>query len=275
MPLARDPNTAARGLASGAVAVEFIAAVLLNLQPRARPATKDAAKGATPAKQGARSAAPPRDRPESSRSGSMAQSRRQLERVVERAPPAVRNSERWKTRVAPLLDRAKGWTDREKIDKLSRRIEYVMRRRQKIESNPRYRRLPDRHKDKLTWTTRGREIFGSGFKRVQQQALVEPAKLKVQSLPAPRRMNDVDKARQNAQEAIDRLRVQVRTKSKAFMGRGRGSQKVPDGVLDPWKTPRGPSKPRRKTKSDEIIDYMREAWEKHKPWQYKEISRDY
>lgn len=254
---ARDPSTPAKGMAAGAVAVETIALVLANLG-----ATGRLAKGTAQPKQGAGRGAPAAKKGAAAprgQAGSMAQSRQQLGEVVQRVPPVLRDSERWKTRVAPLLERAKKWTDQAKVDRLRKKIEWVSRRRRNVEKHPRASKLEEMRKEKLAWTVRGREIFPSRFGQSQAQKIVQPAKLKVQTLSAPREPDDIDKLRRRTNETIDRLRGQVHKKARAFMGRGRDSQPVPNGVLDPHKFPLSPSKPPRESRSWRYLRQAREA----------------
>jgi len=285
---AKSPKVPAAGVAAGAAALEYIAAVLLNLRAGDRSAKQGTpAKEKEPAERRAAPSLPERSRPpipgqaagesaeERAKRGvrdvrnyaqALEQSRKSLQQLVGRVPKAVRESENWKTRVAPLLDKVNGWTDPTKVLDLVDRLEKTLNRRQEYEKSPAYRRLNEHQREMLVWLTRGVDVLTGAAEKAHEQYVIDPAKKVIDKIPGKPGAGTLEQHRKDSAGLFEEIRKAPPSTVRKVTGasqRNQGLEPLHPG--DPFQTDdvfQQPSPPprTRETKSDQIIRSVKEWW---------------
>jgi hypothetical protein len=134
--------------------------------------------------------------------------RQELERVVNSVPPALRESPQWKQHIAPLLDRAKAWTDTSRIRALSAQIKAIVEVRRRIEESPTLRALPVHQQEALIWYRRTGEVFGDAVKHLNEVHFIDPALKVVKPVPVVGKpiVRGLEQHRKESAEFIERMK---------------------------------------------------------------------
>jgi hypothetical protein len=284
---AKSPKAPAAGVAAGAVALEYIAAVLLNLRAGDRSAKQEApAKGKEPADRSAAPSLPERSGPprpgqaagesaeERAKRGvqdardyaqALEQSRKRLQELVGRVPKTVRDSENWRTRIAPLLDKVNGWTDPTKVLDLVDRLEKTLNRRQEYEKSPAYRRLNEHQREMLVWLTRGVDVLTDAAEKAHERYVIDPAKNIVEKIPGKPGAGMLEQHRKDSAGLFEEIRKAPPSTVRKVTGASQRNQGHalypgdPDRTDDVFSQPSPPPRT-HETKSDQIIRSVKEWW---------------
>jgi hypothetical protein len=163
--------------------------------------------------------------------------RQELERILNGVPRELRESEQWKKRVAPLLDRARKWTDTSRIWALSERIKAIVDARRRIENSPTLRKLPRHHQEALIWYRRVSEVLGETTKQYNERLFIDPAVRVLKPIPGVGKpiARKLERHRKESAEFIDRMKdlpIDISGNGFRAQQRHQGSDPI---VRDLWK----------------------------------------
>lgn len=206
-------------------------------------------------------------------------SRQELDRLVNRVPSALRDSEAWKKHVQPQLGKVKTWTDTAKIRDLTNQIRRVIDLRRQIEQNPNLRRLPQSQREALIWYTRGTSVLSEAAKRANKRAFIDPAKKVVEKIPGVGKRGAalLERHRKDSAELFDGMSKLVpRGADNSFRASNRQYQDLYPETREAWTIDRKPvHDPGFETGSEKAKRWMRELdkkWEGLKRFLRKKLG---
>ena len=109
----------------------------------------------------------------------VAQTRSDLQNLIDRVPDKIKNDTRWQEQVKPHLDQANEQMNVEKTQQLIKEIKSLLAVRQDVDQ--RLQGLSPEQRDAITWTKRGLQGLGSAATESHQRVFIDPAKGAVDS----------------------------------------------------------------------------------------------